>query len=542
MLLHRIIVLAILAGSVRVCAQQKEIIETPLARGTMIDGRTVGLWEYYDTPEELALRIDYAKGKLLYVRPDTSTFTYIKNGIVTTGKLNVPCRFHGPEVLLIEELGKKFSMPGDAYRMAPATFGLMFEVHSDGIARNPTVLNEPKKIIKDELLKNFNDIPNIWIAGRDEDGPVTCLFAIDFVLCNELCPEVKASSGKAKSIFSLYGHKVGVTPSNRKLETPRNEISAYDFVNRGLLWSPNDTHIFLTTSNVSNNYFRQMDQKGLILEVATGKEVMIPYGGIGRTTWVDENRLLFRYKYSLLPERLVSFDLTTGKISTPRDTKTSAYHMPSWEDKVSFLNLSADSVKVCNLDPKTDKVDTLMRFSNPPAMFPLQWSPDGKYVILKKSQRKNDIDLLEIQSLENKSKQAIPLIDVTPLGWTQDNNEIYLAKFSQPAYEIQLSLYKYSVKTESLTKICEKKKGIDHIAYSREAGQFLVAKKNDIYLTDDPSKDLKEPILRDAALSSWSHAGDRIAYISAKDNQLYVYDIHKKQSQKISNWIDPTGK
>lgn len=541
MFLFRVIVLATLASS-SVCAQQKEVIETPLARGTMIDGRTVGLWEYYDTPEELALRIDYTKGKLLYVHPDTSTFTYIKNGMVTTGKLKVPCRFHGPEVLLIEELGKKFSIPRDAYRMAPTTFGLMFEVHSDGIARNPTVLNESKKIIKDELLKDFNEIPNIWIAGRDEEGPVTCLFAVDFVLCNELCPEVKASSGKAKSIFSIYGHKAGVTPSNRKLEVPRNEISAYDFVNRGLLWSPNDTHIFLTTSNVSHNYFRQMDQKGLILNVATGNEIVIPYAGIGRTTWIDENRLFFRYKYSLLPERLVSYDLSTGKISTPHDTKTSAYHMPSWAGKVAFLNLSADSVKVCNLDPRTNKVDTLMRYANPPAMFPLQWSPDGQYVILMKTKQKNDIDLLELHSLENKSKQAIPLIDVTPLGWTKDNDEVYLAKFSQPSFEVQLSLYKYSVKTEELTKIFEKRKGIDHLAYSHEAGLFLIAKKNEIYLTDDPSKDLKEPILRDATLSSWSHAGDRIAYISAKDNQLYVYDINKKQSNKISNWIDTTSK
>ena len=44
------------------------IVDTPFEKGKIKNGNKSGVWMYYDTPNELALKIDYTSGQLLFLK------------------------------------------------------------------------------------------------------------------------------------------------------------------------------------------------------------------------------------------------------------------------------------------------------------------------------------------------------------------------------------------------------------------------------------------------------------------------------------------
>lgn len=50
------------------------IVDNQYERGKFKEGEKTGVWEYYDRPGELALKINYTTSQLLYLKPDTSWY------------------------------------------------------------------------------------------------------------------------------------------------------------------------------------------------------------------------------------------------------------------------------------------------------------------------------------------------------------------------------------------------------------------------------------------------------------------------------------
>jgi hypothetical protein len=139
---------------------------TDYQKGKLKDGYKTGIWEYYDEPGNLSLKINYDNSSLLFLEKDTSEFMIKENGNWTLSKLDVQPRYIGSirefyklfqQIFVYPEESIKNKINGRAF--------LEFEIDTTGHVANLRLLSRLDRSIDDEIIKVFKQIPDLWLTA-----------------------------------------------------------------------------------------------------------------------------------------------------------------------------------------------------------------------------------------------------------------------------------------------------------------------------------------------------------------------------------------
>ncbi len=136
-------------------------------KGTIQDGYKIGVWEYYDKPGELSLKIDYNTGQLLYISEDsTKTYAVKINGVWQQAELDRHPRYIGSMAAYYKLFSSNFRFPVEARRNSTVgSFYITFEVDTMGRADNFIIINDIGDNCGEESIKVLKLIPNYWTVA-----------------------------------------------------------------------------------------------------------------------------------------------------------------------------------------------------------------------------------------------------------------------------------------------------------------------------------------------------------------------------------------
>jgi hypothetical protein len=140
-------------------------------KGTIQDGYKIGIWEYYDKPDELSLKVDYNTGQLVYITKDTTTRYAVEiNGVWTQLELDVQPRYIGSMVEYYKLFGLYVRYPVKARRNSTVgIFYITFDVDTTGRADNFNIIDDIGDDCGEESIKALKLIPNFWTAASKDN-------------------------------------------------------------------------------------------------------------------------------------------------------------------------------------------------------------------------------------------------------------------------------------------------------------------------------------------------------------------------------------
>lgn len=497
----------------------------------------VGVWEYYDHPGVLSLKVDYDQGNLLYVHPDTADF-YVKEGEAwRRSKLAVPCRFNGSITSLIDHYDQ-FAVPYELVKEKRFfSTWLTFQVGPEGMASDPEVHQDPGSGVKAQLLELFNLAPNSWIPGINEAGnPVTCRMAIRFDYCETCDPYATMS---ARVIFSgTHPHRGGplggMTPA--------------------LSFSPDSRKLIFMPFLIG---LPNTDQRARVVDIKSKSIQELPYPSTSSFWWIDNDRVYFLPKfYSRIPYVLAKVELSTNKVTFLSDSTISGLLFSPDTKKVVYLSRPRNSRRTLMLtDLSSGQSKTLMESAL--YSWPERWSPDGTQLVVR--QQDNGVSKFTLVNIATATTKPLPLFNATICGWSTDGASLYQYKNSRDEYTsygeretataydgiVSVQTIK-TTKYEPITELFEtplqsnvprtilKKSRDMKVSYSPARNKFLLVMDKSAYLMDANPDAKPVKIIEKCQLAEWSGDGEYIAFISTRDQQLNLYHVGSGQSEILT--------
>jgi hypothetical protein len=513
-------VFALLASAA--IAQNRVSIYTPTEKGTIEFNSRIGVWEYRDWPQEIAFTVDYTNGRLLYVKPDTGLFIGQLKNEWRAMRLTSPCRFHGSMINiqehyrnLVGELPIKLIESKEEY-----LFWLSFQVGANGLAHSPEVINDPGFGTEDILLEGFRNAPNFWLVGIGEnDQPVTCKFAIEFHVCPGKCTQGSGLDPKIGRVIvreRLFSKQPESEVQGRK--TP-----SFLFTNesKGIQFSPDDQFVMLESI-----FLRPGTSVGRthIFPVNGGESSFIPFELTSAPTWIDNNRILFKFNWSNVRSACVGvFNRATGEIEKISDSLTYFHNVCFNAGKIAFLTPTKNGVRIW--EARTDLTD-LKTFTTKTfqSIIPESWTPSGRRLVLL--ERENELISHVVVDSHTKRQRTVPLYNSVLAGWSTDETRLFLYKPVEGDYDRHGEIYVYNLQTDELTRVMEKTKRLWAARYSGKKDLIALNIGGDLFLERLGDKDSRKRIAKDDVfLFAWSNDGSKLAYLNNKDKRIYLYSV-----------------
>jgi hypothetical protein len=510
-----------------VFAQQPQEGElyTPLEQGRFKGTERVGIWNYYDHPARVSLTIDYSNGEILYFQEDSSAYVILENGKLVESRLARPCRFHGSYIPLFDHYRESVEVPYTIANKAEKTKTqiealLTFEVGEDGVAKNPKLIGDPGVGVPRAMMKAFESAPNSWIPGIKEDGnPATCVFGIKFQVCVDSCQGAKSPEAKV-----LFGFGTTVVTKASK----RDEFLTLLNENQGISYSPDNKRILAETRSLG---YQIGTPVGLLADRQTGQATVIPFSNINGCTWLDSDRVYFKYSLKSLPNLPAIYSISSGRVKTLSDSNTYFNLLPVDLSRIAFATRMGNGSRVWvrNLETGTYSI----AYQNPVTKYiPISWSPNKDKLLI--SGREEGISQTIIVDLTSMNRTIVPLFDPFISGWSLDQRILYLCKVDLATGLGKL--FSYNTESGLLAEPFSKIKNLSMALYSPEAGKFAVIMKGDAYLLD-PKTDSDPVKIKDGVVNlGWNRTGKLLCMVAGKDHQLYEYDLDSKLTRKITSW------
>lgn len=155
---------------VNVVLAQTTHVNNGYEKGEMKGGYKIGNWHYYDSTGALELGVDYSKGTLTFLRPDTSQFVIFKDGEWILSKVDIPPKHIGSSVDFYKILNENVDYPVQAwYRDLVGKVYISFEIDTVGKATKFEVIKDIGGECAWEFERVLHLIPNFWLVA-EKDG------------------------------------------------------------------------------------------------------------------------------------------------------------------------------------------------------------------------------------------------------------------------------------------------------------------------------------------------------------------------------------
>ncbi len=494
----------------------------------MKNGQRIGIWEYYDTPLKLALKVDYDNGRLLYIEPDTSDFVILEADKWVRRKLDVPSRTHGSIHHLLNHFGRfgwtYKAVEGVRKNTNPLHVDLVFEVRHDGMAQNPVVIGDSGEGVKEALLHVFEEAPPWWIVGTTKGGTAAiCRFAFCYSLGFDSDVEVQHTT-EARIIQKYKVLARGVTHRNSLLSN-MSEIN-------GLQFSPNSQRLLIDLPSLYLDTVSALHQP-IITDLSPHVIDRIRFGVNNGAWWLNDNEILFCYTYARLSPLLAHYDLRTGSIKPLTDSATFNHILSQDLKQMVFVRPDKDKslrLWIHNFRSGESRVliGPLLK-----GIRPTSWSPDGSLLVIEEWTEEGNSGkvLLNVKNLERKT---LPLLEGDVAGWSADSKTVYFAKTKFGDYELLGNLYAISAETGRHIEVGSRMKGLYQATFNGPRNSFAVNIKNKIYFVrPEPGA---EPVFRfdDARQFAWYPDGSGIVYQKNEDMQVYLWTESTRTHKQLT--------
>ncbi|VXD14627.1 energy transducer TonB [Marinoscillum sp. 108] len=201
-----LVILIVLIASLTGASQPSDV-DNGYERGKLENGYKVGVWEYFGNGDSVELKINYDKGTLVYLKPDTSKYFVMIDSVWTYKHVNPYPRYLGAYAEFYTILGNNINYPTAARRdQIEGTVFLIFEVNTIGKAVNIAVLNDNGGYFTDEIIDVFNLIPNLWLTASYNGKNVPSKFILPFYF--KLTGEKESSAFDITTLSTLEGKKL----------------------------------------------------------------------------------------------------------------------------------------------------------------------------------------------------------------------------------------------------------------------------------------------------------------------------------------------
>ena len=201
-------------------AQKKKNVNSNYEKGTLVDGRKIGEWSYYDNGI-LMLKVNYSTGKIMYIHKDTTKYAVKTKDGWQLMEMDIFPHYIGSHYELTEHFYKNLKYPAVARRnKITGTVLLGFEInllgHVDSIKLLKDIGGGCGKIVL-KTFKNFlKNKPNRWlVAQKGKNKYVTrYILPVEFKLGRATGNKVKFIDTSEKEIKELNEIKEKYSPSN----------------------------------------------------------------------------------------------------------------------------------------------------------------------------------------------------------------------------------------------------------------------------------------------------------------------------------------
>jgi hypothetical protein len=504
---------AILSACLTSIAQPLETVITPAEEGQYQGDRRVGVWQFYDRPSTVALKVDYDKSDIFF-EPDISDYTIYKNGSWVKSKLQIPCRFHGSTVSLKSHYEMNVFLPADmAQQERDVEAILTFEVNEDGFAINPNVEGNSLGELSETILRAFETAPNSWITGVTHEGhAVKCKMAIAFSFNHRVALQKTDDAKLILTInqFSRIIPRVNFNPT---------------FFSNGIKFSDDD-------NKVCFGLYRRTDKILSVIDIKSAKTDFVPYTNVNETVWLNNNQLLFTYKYSAWPIFAAVYDANSKRITHKSDSVTRSHHVLPKRARIGFTTFADGNSYVWTATLDGSKKELITTESTYRIVGNV-WSPDEQKLLCNLQDKFNKWTVIDIPT---KERITIPLYSSAFVGWSADGKSIFLAKAETRDYSIQTEFFRFDIETKELISLFKQKR-VHSLDYDAGSDKLLLNIGGSIYLTSFKTPDERTLLVKNAGSFKLSHNLNLLAYVSTKNEQMHVYDMEKKTSYQVSQWI-----
>jgi len=507
---------------------QDQFVSTPLERGLIRGGQRAGVWQYYDTPGELGLEINYETMEVLQMKSDTSKYVVKEANRWVNQKLRYPCRPHGSIMPLFEHYRLKVRAHNELFNRAdrknePVETVLTFEVGADGVSSNPNIWGYKKFGMEEMIKEAYESAPNVWIPGVKMDGSVaTCRFGIYVRICPNKCPEFISSD----TVRMLYGG----SNTKEEISAERNPVTSEP---AGMALSPDGEWIAMSAKIMANTG----GEGFFVISTRNGTQKRIQYGTIQGMHWLNNENIAFKYYYSLSGIWHGEYNLTTELVKSRNDSliffeRISPDHksLLGGKERNGFLEV----VKVSLTTGTSEWVA-----KHPDGdMFPVSWSPDNLACVMKG--RRGGIDNLYHFDVRTTKLTELPLIDAEPCGWSTDG-QIFLQRVIPvsfgfpPVASLNGQIFAVDSKTNVLSEVTKKMDNFITAEFSPGANKFLLLRKKNLSLFSLAEKGDPKKIASNVSYAVWSSDGRQIAYVSEMGTLLSIYDLQTNRSRIVLN-------
>lgn len=158
-----------------------EIVDNAYERGKLKDGYKTGVWEYYDEPGKLALKLNYTSSLLLFQKPDTSEYVVKVNNEWTKLQLHATPRYIGSmhDFIKIQEV-VEYPIKARSNETC-GKFYIFFEVDTLGQAGNYEVFNDIGDGCAQAVVKALQMLPNYWLIAQKDGKKLISKFVLPVV-------------------------------------------------------------------------------------------------------------------------------------------------------------------------------------------------------------------------------------------------------------------------------------------------------------------------------------------------------------------------
>jgi len=212
----------------KVSKENYQMVSSDYEKGQMVDGSRVGIWHYFDQPGELALKVDYSTGELLYLKTDSSAYVIKKNDQYERCQVDIAPRFIGSMNTFYSTLGKEVQFPMDAVRQSTVgTMHILFEIDTAGLIDKYEIINDLGHGCAEAIMVALEKLPNVWVPATIGGKRYRARFAIPVTFTitkdNRVIKPSRKSLKNREPVPAAYMLKeitvtaIGVT---RKVESP----------------------------------------------------------------------------------------------------------------------------------------------------------------------------------------------------------------------------------------------------------------------------------------------------------------------------------
>jgi protein TonB len=156
-----------------------QMVSSEYEKGQLVDGSRVGIWQYFDQPGELALKVDYSTGELLYIQADSSAYVIKKTDQYERYQVDIAPRFVGSMNTFYSTLMREVQYPLDARRQSiVGTIHILFEIDTVGLIDKYEIINDLEHGCAEAVMVALQKLPKVWVPASIGGKRYRARFAI----------------------------------------------------------------------------------------------------------------------------------------------------------------------------------------------------------------------------------------------------------------------------------------------------------------------------------------------------------------------------